>query len=128
MGYQEQGTKMKTILLTVSMLVLFFCGCSEDKSARKSSAPGMKCGAGKCGANMFDGNAALVKRKKNILAQMRDNDPRKDCVKKAKTTKAVYDCVRDPRTGKMSMKCGKAMQTAQSAMKCGAGKCGATMK
>jgi len=94
----------------------------------------MKCGAGKCGANMFDGNAALVKKKKNVTIQMRDDDPRRDCVAKASSTKEVYDCVRDPKTGKLSKKCGvgkcgDAMKetSPSSSMKCGAGKCGADM-
>ena len=122
---------MKTLSITASalLLLLSFSACSDDKGAKKSSAPGMKCGAGKCGANMFDGNAALVKKKKNILKQMRENDPRKGCVKGAKSTKALYDCVRDPKTKKMTLKCGEgkcgtAMQAPKPAMKCGVGKCG----
>ena len=122
---------MKKIYITASVLLLtlLFSACSDDKGAKKSSAPGMKCGAGKCGANMFDGNAALVKKKKNILSQMRENDPRKGCVKSAKSTKALYDCVRDPKTKKMTFKCGEgkcgtAMQAPKPAMKCGVGKCG----
>lgn len=75
----------------------------------------MKCGAGKCGTNMSDGNSALLKKKKNILTQMSESDSRKDCVLKAKTTKAVYDCVRNAETGMMSLKCG----SKADAMKCG---------
>jgi len=86
----------------------------------------MKCGAGKCGANMFDGNSALDKKKKNMLSQMNDDDERKDCVIGSKTTKALYDCVRSPLTGKLSLKCGSGKK--ESAMKCGAGKCGSDMK
>ena len=75
-------------------------------------------------------NAALVKKKANISKQMRSDDPRRDCVASASTTKEVYDCVRDPKTGKMSKKCGvgkcgEAMKA--SSMKCGAGKCGGSM-
>ncbi len=124
---------MKIILLNVGILVLLLSACSDEKRATKSSAPGMKCGAGKCGANMFDGNAALTKKKKNILAQMRENDPRKDCVKKASTTQATYDCVKDPKTHIMTLKCGEgkcgqAMKPQKPIMKCGAGKCGGSMK
>ena len=126
---------MKTFYITLSamLVTLAFAGCSDEKSAKKSTAPGMKCGAGKCGANMFDGNAALVKKKRNILSQMRQNDPRKGCVKGANSTKALYDCVRDPKTKKMTLKCGEgkcgsAMQAPKPAMKCGTGKCGSAMK
>lgn len=120
---------MNILLSTLSITLLLFSGCSDEKGAKKSSTPGMKCGAGKCGANMFDGNAALSKKKKNILKQMREDDPRKDCVVQAKTTKATYDCVRDPKTQKMTLKCGEgkcgtAMQAPKPVMKCGAGKCG----
>ena len=120
---------MKTPLLI--LLVLLFVGCSNDiQENKKAKTPGMKCGAGKCGANMFDGNAALAKKKKNILNQMRKDDPRKDCVLKAKTTKSLYDCVRSPKSGKLSLKCGtgkcgnSTKTPQQPTMKCGAGKCG----
>ena len=121
------------VILSLVLLSLFVSACSDEKKALKSTAPGMKCGAGKCGANMFDGNAALVKKKKNILRQMRENDTRKECVKAAKSTRALYDCVRDPKTKKMTLKCGKskcgtAMQVPKPAMKCGTGKCGSTTK
>ncbi len=126
---------MKNIYVITSslLLVLFVSACSDEKKVSKSSAPGMKCGAGKCGANMFDGNAALAKKKKNILLQMRKNDPRIDCVKKARTTKATYDCVRDPKTNIMTLKCGNgkcgtAMKEPKPVMKCGTGKCGSSMK
>ncbi|MEN4053412.1 hypothetical protein [Sulfurimonas sp. NWX79] len=120
---------MKIFLLAISILLLLLSGCSDEKGAKESTAPGMKCGAGKCGANMFDGNAALAKKKKNILKQMREDDPRKDCVLQARTTKATYDCVRDPKTKKMILKCGEgkcgtAMKAPKPAMKCGVGKCG----
>ena len=126
---------MKTLYMTLLVLVvtLTFASCSDEKTVKKSTAPGMKCGAGKCGANMFDGNAALAKKKRNILAQMRKDDPRKECVQKARTTKAVYDCVRDPKTKKMTRKCGlgkcsAAIKAPKPVMKCGTGKCGSTMK
>ena len=116
-------------LLTLSAL-LIFSGCGE-KQEESSGTPGMKCGAGKCGANMFDSNSALAKKKRNILNQMRDNDSRKACVISAKTTKEVYNCVREPNGKKLSMKCGTGKcgddNTQSSTMKCGAGKCGASM-
>ncbi len=122
---------MKKIYTTaaIALLTLSLIGCSDDKGAKKSSAPGMKCGAGKCGANMFDGSAALVKKKKNIVSQMRKDDPREACVKSARSTKALYDCVRDPKTKKMTLKCGEGkcgttMKVPKPAMKCGVGKCG----
>ena len=122
-------------LLMKSSLILFVLlgfnlGCSSDRDeSAKSSAvgSGMKCGAGKCGANMFDGNAAVAKKKANIIKQMQENDPRRDCVANAQTTKEVYNCVRDPETGKLSKSfSGEAVQ--ESSMKCGAGKCGASME
>jgi len=129
---------MRLLLIFITTLLLVLgTGCnSRDDSTkeRRPAAGGMKCGAGKCGANMFDGSAALVKKKANIVKQMRDDDPRRDCVASASTTKEVYDCVRDPKTGKMSKKCGvgkcgEAMRNTPppSSMKCGAGKCGADM-
>lgn len=116
------------LLLMLSAFTLFMSACSEEKKVAKSQAPGMKCGAGKCGANMFDGNAALVKKKKNILAQMRKDDPRKNCVKSAKNTKQLYDCVRDPKTHGMTLKCGTNVKESKTTMKCGVGKCGSSMK
>ena len=129
---------MKLLLTFITTLLLVLStGCNNRDDSAKDSSPaagGMKCGAGKCGANMFDGNAALVKKKKNVTIQMRDDDPRRDCVAKAASTKEVYDCVRDPKTGKMSKrcgvgKCGQAMKASSpsASMKCGAGKCGSDM-
>jgi len=109
-------------------LLLFLSACSDEKRALKGSASsGMKCGAGKCGANMFDGKGALAKKKKNILGQMREDDPRKNCVINAKTTKEVYNCVRSPQTKRMTLKCGDTMKVLKPTMKCGAGKCGSGM-
>ena len=122
-------------LMVLGLLLLVFSGCSDaEKKAKGSASSGMKCGAGKCGANMFDGKGALAKKKKNILSQMRKDDPRKDCVISAKTTKEVYNCVRSPETNKMTLKCGAGKcgneknQKKMPAMKCGAGKCGDSMQ
>ena len=121
-------------ILLLSALLLFFTGCGDEKKEPKGSASsGMKCGAGKCGANMFDGKGALAKKKKNILQQMREDDKRKECVIAAKTTKEVYDCVRSPETKRMSLKCGEGKcgaakeEKSMPTMKCGAGKCGSSM-
>ena len=123
----------KATIAALTLLVLGTGGCGEKKED-SSRVPGMKCGAGKCGANMFDGNSALVKKKKNILNQMREDDPRKDCVISAKSTKEVYNCVRD-RAGKhLTKRCGMGKcgsekdQMKEPEMKCGAGKCGDSMK
>ena len=123
-------TKKLLQVILATLLLGVLAGCSDTKDAKKSKTPGMKCGAGKCGANMFDGKGALAKKKKNILGQMRKDDPRKDCVITAKTTKEAYDCVRSPKTKKMTLKCGAGKcgseknQKKMPAMKCGASKCG----
>jgi len=118
---------MLKFLLSISFLLLL-SACSDEKTVLKGSASsGMKCGAGKCGANMFDGKGALAKKKKNILGQMREDDTRKECVIKAKNTKEVYNCVRSPKTNKMTLKCGSDMQKTEPTMKCGSGKCGSGM-
>ena len=118
---------MLKFLLSLS-LILFFSACSDEKQTSKGSASsGMKCGAGKCGANMFDGKGALAKKKKNILSQTREDDPRKGCVINAKTTKELYNCVRSPKTNKMTLKCGIDTKKSGPVMKCGAGKCGSGM-
>ena len=123
---------MYKLILSVGIL-LFLIGCSDDTPEKKSSSTGMKCGAGKCGANMFDGKGALAKKKKNILSQMREDDPRKECVIQAKTTKETYNCVRSPKTNKLSLQCGADKcgspkeQKKMPSMKCGTGKCGSGM-
>ena len=114
---------IKTLILT-SLIIVAFSGCNEKKEPPKTVGSGMKCGAGKCGANMFDGNSALDKKKKNILSQMRDNDSRKSCVIGATSTKEAYNCVRDRETNKMTLKCGTDVIKKEPVMKCGPGKCG----
>ncbi|MBA1438500.1 MAG: hypothetical protein FAF05_05885 [Epsilonproteobacteria bacterium] len=111
-------------IILVFLVALHVTGCSDTKNAKKSTASGMKCGAGKCGANMFNASSVLGKKKNNILSQMREDDPRKNCVTSAKTTKALYNCVRDPKTGKLTTKCGKMDMQSGGTMKSQAGKCG----
>lgn len=115
---------MIKILLFAALALIAFEGCGEEKKAPAESVAMSKCGAGKCGASMIDGNSALAKKKKNILGQMREEDERKDCVVKAATSKEVYDCVRSPITKKLSLKCG----AKEPDMKCGASKCGNSSK
>ena len=119
-------------LLIISSILIIFSACSDEKKVPSSATSGMKCGAGKCGANMFDGKGALAKKKKNILRQMREDDPRKECVINANRTKEVYDCVRSPKTKRMTLKCGNGKcgsdtKKSEPVMKCGAGKCGSDM-
>ena len=120
---------IKYLLVITSLFILSGCDFQKVDKGEDSLAGGMKCGAGKCGANMFDGNSALAKKKNNILSQMREKDSRKECVKNAATTKEAYNCVRDPNGNKLSKKCGTGKcGDAEPAMKCGAGKCGASMQ
>jgi hypothetical protein len=89
----------------------------------------MKCGPGKCGASMVDGSAVLVKKKMNILNQLKENDDRRDCVLNANTSKDLYNCVRVEETKRLSTKCdsSKTIKSESSSMKCEAGKCGSSM-
>jgi hypothetical protein len=69
-----------------------------------------------------------VKKKMNILDQLKEGDDRRDCVLKANSTKILYDCVRVAETGRLSTKCStgntKKVQAKEvSSMKCEAGKC-----
>ncbi len=130
---------MKKVAATAGLLLALalLSGCSNEKESASVVGGGMKCGAGKCGSSMVDGSTLLGKKKQNILAQMRKDDPRKECVMGAKSTKALYDCVRDPKTKRITTKCGagkcgtsmqaKSQKKPQS-MQCGAGKCGASME
>jgi len=95
---------MKTaLLLILSASMLLLTGCTDKEKEKSLTEGGMKCGAGKCGSSMVDGSAVLVKKKMNILDQMKKEDKRRDCVLKAKTTKALYNCVRDPETGRLTI-------------------------
>lgn len=102
---------MKQILFTTALLaaLVALAGCSDQKKASHTpTAGGMKCGAGKCGANMVSGSSELAKKQRSILTQMSADDPRMGCVMNAQTVEAVYDCVRDPETGRLTTKCGNA--------------------
>ena len=115
------------LLCTFSLLT----GCSGEKKESITDG-GMKCGPGKCGASMVDGSAVMVKKKMNILNQLREDDDRRECVLSAITTKALYNCVRVEETGRLSTKCAsdntiQAPKKEVSEMKCEAGKCGSTM-
>ena len=94
----------KTILISSLLTItLLLTGCTDKEKEKSLTEGGMKCGAGKCGSSMVDGSAVLVKKKVNILDQLAKEDKRRDCVLKAKTTKALYNCVRDPETGRLTI-------------------------
>jgi len=126
---------MKTNILSLSLLTitLLLSGCTDKDEKKSLTEGGMKCGAGKCGASMVDGSAVLVKKKMNIVNELTKEDKRRDCVLKAKTTKALYNCVRDPETGRLIIedksKIFKVVEKKvpkkeeKSEMKCAAGKC-----
>ena len=118
----------KHIIFTLATLTLIV-GCSGEKQKESITEGGMKCGPGKCGASMVDGSAVLVKKKMNILDQLREDDTRRDCVLKANTTKDLYACVRVEDTGRLSTKCStdNVKQKEKKVMKCEAGKCGSSM-
>ena len=127
---------MKTKLFAVSLLsILLLAGCTDKEKKKSLTEGGMKCGAGKCGSSMVDGSAVLVKKKLNITEQMRKDDPRRECVLKAKTTKELYNCVRVTETGRLSTKCSAentkpkvAPKKETSTAKCEAGKCSSDMQ
>jgi hypothetical protein len=101
-----QGTKMNKKIITIGLLSLaLLLGCSDKEKSKSVTEGSMKCGAGKCGANAANGSALLLKKKMNILDQMKKDDTRRDCVLKAKTTKILYNCVRNKITGRLSTKC-----------------------
>lgn len=117
---------LKHLTISSLLVIFMFTACGDRKEPPKSMSSGMKCGAGKCGANAVDGNSLLHKKRVNMLSQMREDDTRKKCVENAKSTKAMYDCVRDAKTGSLTLKCGSSKpQSSQSIMKCAVGKCGA---
>lgn len=119
-------------IFTLLTLALVLSNCTHTQKEDSLTEGGMKCGPGKCGASMVDGSAALVKKKMNILKQLREKDTRRDCVLKANSTKALYDCVRVTQTNRLSTKCesGKTNyipEKISSEMKCAPGKCGSNM-
>jgi len=97
--------KTKQILALGLVALVLLLGCSDKKKSKSLTEGGMKCGAGKCGSSMANGSALLVKKKMNILDQMKKDDDRRNCVLKAKTTKKLYDCVRVKKTKRLSTKC-----------------------
>ena len=125
--------RQQLFIISITTLTLLLSGCTDKDEKKSLTEGGMKCGAGKCGSSMVDGSAVLVKKKVNILDQLSKEDKRRDCVLKAKTTKALYNCVRDPETGRLtiqdSSKTFKAVEKKalkkeeKSEMKCAAGKC-----
>ena len=122
---------IKTLTITIITLSLL-TGCTDKEKKKSLTEGGMKCGPGKCGASMVDGSAVLVKKKMNILDQLKEDDNRRDCILKASTTKSLYDCVRVEETGRLSTKCAsdnskQIPKKEISTMKCEAGKCGSSM-
>ncbi len=116
------------IVLALSFTLLLATACSGERQKESITEGGMKCGPGKCGASMVDGSAVLVKKKMNILNQLKEGDNRRDCVLKATTTKALYNCVRVEKTGRLSTKCSSDNTKKEtSGMKCASGKCGSGM-
>jgi len=118
---------IKPLLLIGTLLLL--TACSGEKQKESITEGGMKCGPGKCGASMVDGSAVLVKKKLNILNQLREDDNRRECVLNATATKILYNCVRVEKTGRLSTKCASdnVKPKEKELMKCEAGKCGSSM-
>ena len=123
--------KLKLVSMIITGL-LILSGCTEKENRDSITEGGMKCGPGKCGASMVDGSAVLVKKKMNILNQLREDDTRRECVLQSGSTKELYDCVRAEETGRLSTKCSadntKWIPNKEvSSMKCAPGKCGSDM-
>ncbi len=118
--------KLMTIM---GIALLMLTACTQQKPKESITEGGMKCGPGKCGASMIDGSTVLVKKKMNILNQLREDDNRRECVLSAKSTKALYDCVRVEKTNRLSTKCSSdhTVTKEKNVMKCEAGKCGSGM-
>ncbi len=123
--------KLKFVMIT-SVALLILSGCSQKDDKESLTEGGMKCGPGKCGASMVDGSAVLVKKKMNILNQLKEDDSRRDCVLKATSSKELYSCVRVLETGRLSTKCSsdntrQVPNKGGTSMKCAPGKCGSGM-
>ncbi len=71
--------------------LLFLSGCKDKKQSSKTN---MKCGAGKCGANMSESSTRLEKRRIKILKQMKSSDEAQECVKGASSMKELYGCLK----------------------------------
>jgi uncharacterized low-complexity protein len=112
------------ILVLTTLFSLSGCDFKKVEEGKAPKQSAMKCGAGKCGASMIDDSSVLKKKKTNILAQMRSDDTRKECVKFATSTKNMYNCLRNKDTKRLTKKCAADTKSGAS-MKCGAGKCGA---
>lgn len=123
---------MKSNILYTSLLTLtlVLTACNNKDKEESITEGGMKCGPGKCGASMVDGSAILVKKKMNILNQLKEDDTRRECVLASNTTKELYACVRVEKTGRLSSKCSadNSKATKENVMKCEAGKCGSAMQ
>jgi len=117
--------KHSILLGTLLILTLILSACNNKEKEESITEGGMKCGAGKCGASMVDGSAILVKKKMNILEQLKEDDTRRECVLSANTTKDLYGCVRAKKTARLSTKCSadNVKQKSEETMKCEAGKC-----
>ena len=128
--------RKKSIMIIGLISLALLAGCSDKEKTKSITEGGMKCGAGKCGASMANGSALLVKKKMNIIEQMKKDDNRRDCVLKAKTTKALYACVRVSETGRLSTKCATKntqlkvvpKKEVSSEVKCESGKCSSAMQ
>ena len=119
------------IISVFIFVLLILSGCTGEKKDSETQSS-MKCGPGKCGASMVDGSSILVKKKMNILNQLKEDDDRRTCVLDALTTKDLYNCVRVADTGRLSTKCAsdntqKIPHKEVFQMKCEAGKCGSSM-
>ncbi len=53
---------MKLIFLTITLLLLSGCDFKEVEKGKTPPKSAMKCGAGKCGASMFDNNSTPKKK------------------------------------------------------------------
>ena len=105
---------MKNVVLFVFVvsIVLGVGGCGRDSGGYEKSSS-MKCGSGKCGANMIDSESVLEKKRADITGQMSKDDPRRGCVVKAQSIEILYDCIRDPKTGKLTTKFGEGKNAVQ---------------
>jgi hypothetical protein len=129
-------TLHSSLFIVTAAGLLLLTACSDKERSKSLTEGGMKCGAGKCGASMANGSALLVKKKMNILNQLKKDDKRRDCVLKAPNTKTLYDCVRDKESGRLTIHVSSQSQKnpqekrsndksvkSNKVMKCESGKC-----